>query len=72
VCGYNVIYIFNHFHMLLLVSVLCLVFVSKLHRFLLCFLVLCRFKPANVVVTSELPVGSCLGSSAIFCMALPC
>ncbi|KAI9084775.1 hypothetical protein K1719_033181 [Acacia pycnantha] len=29
-----------------------------------------RFKPATVVVTSELPLGSGLGSSAAFCVAL--
>ncbi|KAL2661351.1 hypothetical protein AAZV13_03G196600 [Glycine max] len=34
------------------------------------FSVLCRFKPATVVVTSELPLGSGLGSSASFCVAL--
>lgn len=29
-----------------------------------------RFKPATVAVTSELPLGSGLGSSAAFCVAL--
>ena len=29
-----------------------------------------RFKPATVVITSELPLGSGLGSSAAFCVAL--
>lgn len=29
-----------------------------------------RFKPSTVVVTSELPIGSGLGSSAAFCVAL--
>ena len=31
---------------------------------------LCSFKPATVLVTSELPLGSGLGSSASFCVAL--
>lgn len=30
----------------------------------------CRFKPATVVVTSEIPLNSGLGSSASFCVAL--
>lgn len=34
------------------------------------FLLCVRFKPATVVVTSELPLGSGLGSSAAFCVAL--
>ncbi|XP_052725165.1 uncharacterized protein LOC128194215 [Vigna angularis] len=37
---------------------------------LIVFRTLCRFKPATVVVTSELPLGSGLGSSAAFCVAL--
>lgn len=34
------------------------------------FLFCVRFKPATVVVTSELPMGSGLGSSAAFCVSL--
>lgn len=31
---------------------------------------MCRFKPATVVINSDLPLGSGLGSSAAFCVAL--
>lgn len=34
------------------------------------FSVWIRYKPATVVITSELPLGSGLGSSAAFCVAL--
>jgi len=54
------------------------VFVRERECVLFCFVYvglivfgsLCRFKPATVVVTSELPLGSGLGSSAAFCVAL--
>lgn len=31
---------------------------------------LCRFNPATVIITTELPYGSGLGSSAAFCVTL--
>lgn len=34
------------------------------------FLLCVRFKPATVIVTSDLPVGAGLGSSAAFCVSL--
>ncbi|KEH24527.1 mevalonate kinase [Medicago truncatula] len=37
---------------------------------LILLLCLCRFKPATVVINSDLPLGSGLGSSAAFCVAL--
>jgi len=46
-------------------NVFCFIYVG-----LIVFGSLCRFKPATVVVTSELPLGSGLGSSAAFCVAL--
>lgn len=41
-------------------------FYLKIYFFCFCI----RFKPATVVITSELPLGSGLGSSAALCVAL--
>ncbi|XP_054793405.1 LOW QUALITY PROTEIN: mevalonate kinase-like [Prosopis cineraria] len=43
---------------------------SGISAFLWLYSSIQRFKPATVVVTSELPLGSGLGSSASFCVAL--
>lgn len=35
-----------------------------------CFLIICRIRPGKVIVSSDLPMGAGLGSSASFCVSL--